>query len=165
MSHPPRSKQSSATSHALRFPNTTSLRLPLREQVQRLHRGQVREIQMGQLDQDRIGRRDGEEAELLGVARVGRALASRFELGEQRLGSRDDGIGQAGQARDLDAVAPVGAARPHLVQEDDLVVPLAYGDVEVSDGRQPIRSEEHTSELQSRQYLVCRLLLEKKKKK
>src|SRR5438445_6079568 len=31
--------------------------------------------------------------------------------------------------------------------------------------RQPRRSEEHTSELQSRQYLVCRLLLEKKKKK
>src|SRR3712207_7168101 len=28
----------------------------------------------------------------------------------------------------------------------------------------PRRSEEHTSELQSRQYLVCRLLLEKKKK-
>src|SRR3712207_8074278 len=27
----------------------------------------------------------------------------------------------------------------------------------------PRRSEEHTSELQSRQYLVCRLLLEKKK--
>src|SRR3712207_7809136 len=32
------------------------------------------------------------------------------------------------------------------------------------DGRNlPGRSEEHTSELQSRQYLVCRLLLEKKK--
>src|SRR3712207_7398889 len=32
-------------------------------------------------------------------------------------------------------------------------------------GGEPIfRSEEHTSELQSRQYLVCRLLLEKKKK-
>src|SRR3712207_8642123 len=29
----------------------------------------------------------------------------------------------------------------------------------------PRRSEEHTSELQSRQYLVCRLLLEKKKTK
>src|SRR3712207_8203068 len=28
--------------------------------------------------------------------------------------------------------------------------------------RNPYRSEEHTSELQSRQYLVCRLLLEKK---
>src|SRR5258707_11471413 len=32
-------------------------------------------------------------------------------------------------------------------------------------GRGGERSEEHTSELQSRQYLVCRLLLEKKKKK
>src|SRR5947209_11222838 len=31
--------------------------------------------------------------------------------------------------------------------------------------RMAMRSEEHTSELQSRQYLVCRLLLEKKKKK
>src|SRR5437879_12402328 len=29
----------------------------------------------------------------------------------------------------------------------------------------PLRSEEHTSELQSPMYLVCRLLLEKKKKK
>src|SRR3712207_7165617 len=31
-------------------------------------------------------------------------------------------------------------------------------------GSQSARSEEHTSELQSRQYLVCRLLLEKKKR-
>src|SRR3712207_7796578 len=30
------------------------------------------------------------------------------------------------------------------------------------DSLRPLRSEEHTSELQSRQYLVCRLLLEKK---
>src|SRR3712207_7146137 len=38
--------------------------------------------------------------------------------------------------------------------------------VEVEDRRdRHQRSEEHTSELQSRQYLVCRLLLEKKKKK
>src|SRR3712207_7304901 len=37
-----------------------------------------------------------------------------------------------------------------------------FGDL-VDDGRF-VRSEEHTSELQSRQYLVCRLLLEKKKK-
>src|SRR3712207_8576850 len=34
----------------------------------------------------------------------------------------------------------------------------------VAEGRVHHRSEEHTSELQSRQYLVCRLLLEKKKK-
>src|SRR5947209_18921272 len=32
-----------------------------------------------------------------------------------------------------------------------------------TDAALPRRSEEHTSELQSRQYLVCRLLLEKKK--
>src|SRR2546427_9334072 len=31
--------------------------------------------------------------------------------------------------------------------------------------RRPVRSEEHTSELQSQSNLVCRLLLEKKKKK
>src|SRR3712207_9255647 len=31
-------------------------------------------------------------------------------------------------------------------------------------GGRSLRSEEHTSELQSRQYLVCRLLLEKKKR-
>src|SRR3712207_7628128 len=36
---------------------------------------------------------------------------------------------------------------------------------DIASSRRPIRSEEHTSELQSRQYLVCRLLLEKKKKK
>src|SRR3712207_6867156 len=36
---------------------------------------------------------------------------------------------------------------------------VAPGDL----GRVALRSEEHTSELQSRQYLVCRLLLEKKK--
>src|SRR3712207_7031081 len=33
----------------------------------------------------------------------------------------------------------------------------------MSHGGEGFRSEEHTSELQSRQYLVCRLLLEKKK--
>src|SRR3712207_7573657 len=34
----------------------------------------------------------------------------------------------------------------------------------VAESRHSWRSEEHTSELQSRQYLVCRLLLEKKTK-
>src|SRR5947209_14052866 len=34
----------------------------------------------------------------------------------------------------------------------------------IDESHQTVRSEEHTSELQSRQYLVCRLLLEKKKK-
>src|SRR3989442_8626744 len=45
-----------------------------------------------------------------------------------------------------------------------------YGSVNVNPGRTRLlvernRSEEHTSELQSRPHLVCRLLLEKKKKK
>src|SRR3712207_7369102 len=46
----------------------------------------------------------------------------------------------------------------------DVVVVRADGG-EADLRRQPVaaRSEEHTSELQSRQYLVCRLLLEKKK--
>src|SRR3712207_7068094 len=39
-----------------------------------------------------------------------------------------------------------------------------YARANPGEGANPYRSEEHTSELQSRQYLVCRLLLEKKKK-
>src|SRR3712207_7762890 len=39
----------------------------------------------------------------------------------------------------------------------------ATGRLRYGDAGHGLRSEEHTSELQSRQYLVCRLLLEKKK--
>src|SRR2546425_6204166 len=39
----------------------------------------------------------------------------------------------------------------------------ALGNVEMGEERVVLRSEEHTSELQSLAYLVCRLLLEKKK--
>src|SRR3712207_7671037 len=49
---------------------------------------------------------------------------------------------------------------PQLIAEADAVIFAT--DVGVKE-RQRFRSEEHTSELQSRQYLVCRLLLEKKK--
>src|SRR5258707_6885673 len=42
---------------------------------------------------------------------------------------------------------------------------LANGRLRAAPDVEDRRSEEHTSELQSRQYLVCRLLLEKKKKK
>src|SRR3712207_7229828 len=51
----------------------------------------------------------------------------------------------------------------HLV---GLAAPEAYGE-KLKKWRfadLPLRSEEHTSEIQSRQYLVCRLLLENKKK-
>src|SRR3712207_7241077 len=51
-----------------------------------------------------------------------------------------------------------------MVREDERADP---GDVRRREAvpRRARRSEEHTSELQSRQYLVCRLLLEKKKQK
>src|SRR3712207_6921976 len=62
-------------------------------------------------------------------------------------------------AGELQLAAP--CHRAHL----DLERLAAHGGVR-EPGRDPdlvVRSEEHTSELQSRQYLVCRLLLEKKK--
>src|SRR5437764_11085320 len=47
---------------------------------------------------------------------------------------------------------------------DRAAVPLQAGDRrDVDDAAAGLRSEEHTSELQSPMYLVCRLLLEKKK--
>src|SRR3712207_7459995 len=48
--------------------------------------------------------------------------------------------------------APLGPRRPRALRRPRDLPARAGG-----------RSEEHTSELQSRQYLVCRLLLEKKK--
>src|SRR5438445_2679688 len=64
-------------------------------------------------------------------------------------------------------LAPVIAAPRHLElffrcrggQKMDVAAPVTSA---APAGRR-FRSEEHTSELQSRQYLVCRLLLEKKK--
>src|SRR3712207_8058454 len=50
---------------------------------------------------------------------------------------------------------------------EEIDAALARADVTIEPGLEPgmdpDRSEEHTSELQSRQYLVCRLLLEKKR--
>src|SRR5947209_14689748 len=56
------------------------------------------------------------------------------------------------RSSDLESVATIESSR----SEADTRIPVSTGRVS--------RSEEHTSELQSRQYLVCRLLLEKKKK-
>src|SRR2546422_7405608 len=54
-----------------------------------------------------------------------------------------------------------GGAPPVAIR----VVPVAVVEQDDCAGTQPpTRSEEHTSELQSRLHLVCRLLLEKKKK-
>src|SRR3712207_6869970 len=72
-------------------------------------------------------------------------------------------------ARDTGVLLDVGEESGRCVDE---VAALAVDQRELpldpergSGGRGELdRSEEHTSELQSRQYLVCRLLLEKKKK-
>src|SRR3712207_7245254 len=56
----------------------------------------------------------------------------------------------------LDVRAERALRRPQVHRGDDATGKRAL---------RPERSEEHTSELQSRQYLVCRLLLEKKKTK
>src|SRR3712207_7214060 len=69
-----------------------------------------------------------------------------------------------------DALPISGAVRPGAGRGDgvrapgDRGGPLRPGRDRVRRGDRVARSEEHTSELQSRQYLVCRLLLEKKKK-
>src|SRR3712207_7783967 len=76
---------------------------------------------------------------------------------------RSDLRAVAGLARDRDdldaAVGDLGDLEGEELA-DQVGVGARDGDLRAAVGR----SEEHTSELQSRQYLVCRLLLEKKKK-
>src|SRR3712207_8324377 len=62
-----------------------------------------------------------------------------------------------GLAVDHDAARAADALTTVVLEGDRL--PTLDREAVVDD----VRSEEHTSELQSRQYLVCRLLLEKKK--
>src|SRR3712207_8293333 len=78
------------------------------------------------------------------------------------VGEPDRG-GVVGRRDQLDVERALLGAGAQVLERDVAVV-LARADHarrEVVGGEE--RSEEHTSELQSRQYLVCRLLLEKKK--
>src|SRR3712207_8564748 len=67
-------------------------------------------------------------------------------------------ICEVGEVDDPARAAELGLANPFRTLTFDLTLRRAG---QVLPAAQ--RSEEHTSELQSRQYLVCRLLLEKKK--
>src|SRR3712207_8555063 len=72
-------------------------------------------------------------------------------------------VGEKRVSRGVRLVEAVARELLHEVEELGRLgsrepVLLSAGDEDLA------RSEEHTSELQSRQYLVCRLLLEKKKK-
>src|ERR1041385_1947626 len=69
------------------------------------------------------------------------------------------GEGRRGEASPV-FVAEPGAALP--APEERIAAPEAVEEA-VKEPLTPARSEEHTSELQSRLHLVCRLLLEKKK--
>src|SRR3712207_7725037 len=71
-----------------------------------------------------------------------------------RTRARSDGRQKAGRWRRVDTTLLLGPSSMDAW-------PMGDGRVDLYAGR----SEEHTSELQSRQYLVCRLLLEKKKHK
>src|SRR3712207_7867435 len=79
-----------------------------------------------------------------------------------RSGLRGDPVEQPGAL--LEVVGQLLGTLPGGDLDVDGVVPRRQRVAPRLDAVGP-RSEEHTSELQSRQYLVCRLLLEKKKKK
>src|SRR3712207_7810616 len=81
----------------------------------------------------------------------------RAHLGIRAFGTNAYTAAEAGQ----DVVEP-HTENPQLAHEELYFV--ARGRATFTIDGETIRSEEHTSELQSRPYLVCRLLLEKKKK-
>src|SRR3712207_8918986 len=70
-------------------------------------------------------------------------------------------LAAVGRRRPRRGAVPAGLPGPdrHLAGAQ----PAADAGAAARGVRRGVRSEEHTSELQSRQYLVCRLLLEKKK--
>src|SRR2546425_6262396 len=73
---------------------------------------------------------------------------------------------QMGEAFAEGAIHERQRAPPHAVPHRQLHEPRRRrrADEDRAGGAEQARSEEHTSELQSLAYLVCRLLLEKKKK-
>src|SRR3712207_7718427 len=74
-----------------------------------------------------------------------------------------EGLGVPLEEGDQALVEPLRQALHFLAPARARLHPVADA-IAVNPRQLALRSEEHTSELQSRQYLVCRLLLEKKKK-
>src|SRR3712207_770623 len=89
-----------------------------------------------------MGRWEAQDREV--IPRIGRHRLDRL---------RPEHLDQLYTALLDDGYSPASVLRHHRILSRALTVAVQRGH----------RSEEHTSELQSRQYLVCRLLLEKKK--
>src|SRR3712207_8470778 len=80
-------------------------------------------------------------------------------LGFATVGHREAGLaGDRAHRRLVELAQREAHARQRARREAREHVGLVLGGVG-GGAQQPVRSEEHTSELQSRQYLVCRLLL------
>src|SRR5882724_1053203 len=80
---------------------------------------------------------------------------------------RDEGYATRDAADTAQALAEIQARQPTLVILDIWLQGSGLEGIEILKqlrAEMPSRSEEHTSELQSLRHLVCRLLLEKKKK-
>src|SRR3712207_8362645 len=99
------------------------------------------------------------------------ALLASWVYFQRRAGAYREGLRQHGRAQRRHEAGPLLVLRPllgipwYLGVLTWLVAPrwMAWSALPLPLGLRWGRSEEHTSELQSRQYLVCRLLLEKKK--
>src|SRR2546425_5946220 len=102
----------------------------------------------------RLGMVGGGRGAFIGaVHRLCARLDGQFELVAGALSS------DAQRARDSGADLALAPDRVYTS-----FAQMAAAEAKRSDGVEVVRSEEHTSELQSLAYLVCRLLLEKKKK-
>src|SRR3712207_5225840 len=115
---------------------------------------------------------DGEFMVLVGPSGSGKSTALRMLAGLEEVSSGTIHIGDRDvthmppKDRDIAMVFQNYALYPHMTVADNMGFALKIAGVNKAEIRQKVeeaRSEEHTSELQPRQYLVCRLLLEKKK--
>src|SRR5258707_3047149 len=131
---------------------------------------------LAQVGQQRV---DAKETASLDAEREKHALQVLAKLTEKVIVSAADAMpadkyGFAPTDGEFKGVRTFGQMAKHLSATNYILAVAALGEeppADASDELGPeavrtkaeIRSEEHTSELQSRQYLVCRLLLEKKK--
>src|SRR5437764_8093073 len=140
---------------------STSVEMPLTDECEKILRAAAEEA-------DRLGHRHvGTEHLLLGMLSVEGSLAQQIlQARELRLATLREQLPKIEVAADVEATAITGhsvrpSSRPAMLKLEDFLAGLKWHRAE---DLLPFRSEEHTSELQSPMYLVCRLLLEKKKK-